>query len=170
MNSRKLLMTTASLSLILISALVIVGINIKLQEKDTDNKNNNIVENKPTNYKTISCTGFEYQENLNANLETTININFDKSNNIDTANITLKYMYNNQSDYEMWRQAYENPIDIDVPGVTTQYNFDDENRVITSIMNQKYSEIPPENINNEFPAEYEAAKQYFINSGYSCTF
>ena len=172
MNSRTLLMTTASVSLILIAALVVLGINIKPQEKNPDKnkENDNIIENNPVVVKTISCTGYEYQENLNANLETTISLGFDRTNYIDTANITLKYMYYNQSDYDMWKQAYENPIDINIPGVTTRYEFDDVNRIITSVMNQKYSEIPQGNINNEFPAEYEAAKQYFINSGYSCSF
>lgn len=177
MNSRQVLMTTATVSLLIIVALMAVAFNF--QSSPNPDKGNDVVdkgEDKPNDSgnvntpKYISCSTSEYIPDLKSLVETTISINFNDNNFVDTSVMTMKYIYDLQEDYDMWKQTYLNQPEISIPGVVSRTEFDDSTRTMTSIMEQDYSEIPAENINDEFPNEYNAAKQYFQDAGYTCNF
>lgn len=143
------------------------------------NRNTNKNENRPNDNfgnvvqpsnKQISCVRSEYQDMYNAMVETTIDATFNENNYIDVFKTTNKFMFNDQANYYIWKQSYEsNNIDMNVPGIKSFNSFDDANNVLINVVEQKYSEMPIENINNEFPRYYEELKYYLNFNGYFCT-
>ena len=119
--------------------------------------------------KKISCSYTEYQDVYNANIETIIDVEFDSNEIGDLYTTTMKYVFMDQATYDSWKQIYSsNNMNMDVPGVTTTTQFDDSTITLTTIIKQKYSETPVENINQEWPNNYQDLKNYFINDGFNC--
>lgn len=120
--------------------------------------------------KKLNCSFTEFQDVYNANVETIVNVSFDDKDLVDVTKTTMRFMFSDINDYNTWKKSYEsNDLEMNIPGVYTNTLFDDENMILTSILEQKYSETPQENINEEFPIEYENLKNYFISGGYICS-
>ena len=120
--------------------------------------------------KKLNCSFTEFMDIYNANVETNVNVSFDDKDLVDVTKTTMRFMFNDINDYNIWKTTYEsNNLDMNVPGVNTNTLFDDDNMILTSIIEQKYSETPQENINEEMPIEYENLKNYFIAGGYVCS-
>lgn len=182
MNSRKILMLTASISLIIIVfllSLIIKPINNLEGDKpndvvDNNDNNDNVNDNNNNNnivYNDISCSTAQYDSGLRAIMDANVKVSFDGAS-VEIVNTTIRYIYDTYEDYESWKQTYnsDNQIDINVPGVNSSYEFDDANKTIISNIEQRYKELPPENIDASYPTDYEGVKQYYQMSGYTCNF
>lgn len=165
---RKIVVITLIVFSILLLGVGITGAIIGDNEKKQPQ--NPIVDQKPVvpNTKKISCMRSEFGE-MNAMVDTTIEVTFNESNMIDIFKTTTTYSFNDFNDYNNWKMSFESNGNMGLSGVTSSNIFNDTNMNLISVVEQKYSEMLPENINYEYPNDYEGLKNYLTFGGYYCT-
>ena len=120
----------------------------------------------------LSCSLSEHDNTFKAELSSKIDMKFDKNNAIDTIDATISYVFDDQETYDTWKQMYSKQDSqnntSNFAGMSGKNEFDDKNKTLKLIIQQKYSEIPEENKSKDFPSTFDEAKKYYLNQGYTC--
>lgn len=134
------------------------GLNQEKNNKKEDNSN------------LLSCNVSEYVSAYKANSTVTVNMKFDEDNFIDNINATMIFKFDDQSNYDSWKQLYNsnNQMDFSGMGMDSRNEFNDENKTLKVLIDQKYSEIPQENMNKNFPTNFNDLKKHYLDLGYNC--